>query len=976
MQNPMDPERWNAVQAAFGRAVELDRDGLEAYLDELAGKDQALADLVRQMLAEDERTARFLDGEAGAAVGLGPGDAGEGRRLGAYRLVRRLGSGGMGTVWLAERDDGAYKGTVAIKLVRIGFESDEALRRFKAERQILAALQHPNVARLLDGGTAEDGTPYLVMELVEGTTLDAYCDEHELSINERIRLFLEVCAAVQYAHTRLIVHRDLKPNNIMVSGEGTPKLLDFGIAKLLDATELGLTEAATRTGSRLLTPRYASPEQIRGQAITAATDVYSLGVLLYELLTGSLPYRSSGTTAAQIERAILEEEPMRPSLVVGEVDRSGGTGASAARMKRELSGDLDTILLTALRKTVDRRYTSVEAFARDLDRYLRGLPVEAQPDTWQYRTQKFVRRNRTGVGLAAGFVVLLAGSAVALGVQAARITRERDTAEQERAKAEQVSEFLVDVFEASDPNEAQGVELTAGEILSRGGARIQSELGAQPAVRAQVMDAIGRVYQTLGEYDSAEVFFLASRDLRIESFGQNHADYLKSLVHLGTLERERGNFDSAVVLQGLALEGRRQLHGERHPDVAESLSNLGLATRDAGDAAAAETLYVRSLDIRRALSDEPNEGLAVVLNNLSGVLDDRGARDSAIAMLEEVREIRSGTLGEDHLDYSIALNNLATAHENAGHYDLAEPLYRQALETRERLLSDEHPSVLNVRNNLGVLLIRTGRPAEAEPMLRAVIEARRGQPDKRFELAGELNNFGAVLVRIGRYEEAAASYTESLELFEEELGSMHPTLAYPLSGIGLANSRIAREDVAEDAFRRALEIRETALERPHPQIAFSLDLLGTYYLQRQLFSDAEPLLVAALEMRRELLDDDHPEYAKSLESMGRLWLGRGDPASAEPLLRDALRIREAKLDAASIDIAAARGHLGRALSELSRADEAEPLLTQSYESYRAALDPSDGAVRTAAELLATHYERIGDEARAREYRRAAEGSAP
>jgi len=942
---PLDSERWKAIGEAFDHVLSLEPLVVRQYLDELATRDASLAEEVERLIAADERTSGLLDGLATEAVALEAEQ--DGRRIGAYRLVRRLGAGGMGVVWLAERADGAYQGQVALKLIRTGFEADEAVRRFVSERQILAALQHPNIARLLDGGTSEDGTPYLVMELVEGEPIDEYVLREEPTVRERIALFLDVCAAVQYAHSRFVVHRDLKPNNILVSPDGTPKLLDFGIAKLLDAPELGLAEAATRTGARLLTPRFASPEQIQGEAITAATDVYSLGVLLYRLLTGDWPYGSPESTPSEVERAILEEAPARPSVVGPE------------RLRRELAGDLDTILLVALQKDVDRRYGSVEAFARDLDRHLRGLPVEAQPDTWRYRTGKFLRRNQTGVGLAAGFVALLAGAAVTFGLQAARIASERDIAEAERAKAEQVSEFLVEVFEASDPNEAQGVELTAGEILTRGGERIQNELGDQPEVRTAVMDAIGRVYQALAEYDSAEVFFAGARDLRAQALGEEHPDYFKSLTYLGSLARRRGNADEAIALHTRALEGRRALYGSSHADVALSLSHLGVAMNRAGNSRAAESLHIEALAIRRDVLDPTDNGIATSLNNLASSYDDRGQRDTAIAMYREVLDIRRAALGEDHIDYSMALNNLATAQENAGRYDEAEPLYREALAIRERLLEEDHHSVLSVQNNLAVLLIRRGRAAEAEPLLREIIAAQRRDPDQQFKLAGSLNNFAMTLIRLSKYDEAAVTFAESLEMLEADVGLQHPILAFPLSGLGRVYANLGRFAEAEDSYRRALDLRETAFERPHPLIATALDELGSFYLRRDLLSDAEPLLVQALDMRRELLDPDHPEIASSLASLGRLHLKGGEPAAAEPLVRNALAIREAKLDSTSVEVANARGLLGWALSDLDRLDEAESLLVASLTSLDAALGPSDEATRAAADRLAELHERIG-----------------
>ena len=460
----------------------------------------------------------------------GPRDA----RIGPYRIVSAIGQGGMGAVYLAERADGAFDQRVAIKVVR-GLLDQDRVRRFRAERRILASLQHPNIARLVDGGTTEDGCPYLVMEYVEGQAIDVYAEQHGLGLDERLALFITVCQAGGHAHRHLIVHRDIKPSNIIVTAEGTPKLLDFGIAKLLDTDDPELS-ARTMTGMYMLTPDYAAPEQVRGEAVTTATDVYALGVLLFQLVTSQRPHTFRTLTAQEIERVVCDTEAPRPSTI-----RAG------------LHDDLDIVVGTALNKDIQRRYASVEALAEDLGRFLDGRPIHARPATWRYRAGRFVTRHRWEVGVAALFVAMLVAFSILVSLQAARLARERDTAQQERDAAEEVSSFLVSLFELNDPSRSRGETVTARELLDRGAMQVESGLASQPVAQARLMDTMGRVYRQLGLLGPATALLekaLARREAAVEGFSDEVAD---TLAELGEVWRENGEYAQAERLHRRAL---------------------------------------------------------------------------------------------------------------------------------------------------------------------------------------------------------------------------------------------------------------------------------------------------------------------------------------------------------------------------------------------------------------------------------------
>jgi serine/threonine-protein kinase len=519
----MDANRWKRVQELFEAALELDAGGRADFLRGECGDDRELCDEVLSLIDADSGEHSLLDGHAVDALEPEPaveeGAASlEGALVGPYRVIERIGAGGMGAVYLAERADGHFERKVALKVIKRGMDTEEILARFRSERQILAQLRHLNIAHLLDGGVTDDGRPYFTMEYVDGVPIDRYCDEHRLTVEERLALFETVCEAVQYAQHNLVVHRDLKPSNILVTNDGQVKLLDFGIAKVVgEESEHERTGDAglTRTGVRMMTPGYASPEQVRGEAVTTATDVYSLGVVLFELLAGHRPYNVMAETPRELERAIVETPPQRLSTAVAATrervdaasrsvvtttpeDVAEARRAIPAQLRKRLSGDLDNICLMALRKEPDRRYASAGLLLLDLQRHRQGIPVTARRDTFVYRAQKFAQRNRGAVVAAALIVVVVAALTT---FYTMRLARERDRARLEAAKAAEVSEFLQSLFEVADPGQSKGEDITARELLDRGAERIETELAGQPEVQAEMMHVVGTVYHTLSVVD-------------------------------------------------------------------------------------------------------------------------------------------------------------------------------------------------------------------------------------------------------------------------------------------------------------------------------------------------------------------------------------------------------------------------------------------------------------------------------------------
>lgn len=810
----MDEARWERIRELFHEAVDLDESARRAFLDAACAGDEALRREIESLVTSATGATEFLESPPQPAeVGVDPGDR-VGERVGPYRLTRHLGEGGMGVVYLGERADGEFTQQVAVKLVRTPWPAPHLLERFRAEREILAGLEHPNIARLLDGGTTPLGQPYLVMEHVAGEPLHDYCAHRRLGTRQRLELFLGVCAAVAQAHRQLVVHRDLKPGNILVTEEGTPKLLDFGIAKLLADEGAGAGATVTALQGRLLTPDYASPEQVRGEPVTTASDVYSLGVLLYELLTGASPYRFETDTPGEVERVVCETPPTRPSVAVVRAAQSAGVDAeqrafartdiAPSGLRRELAGDLDTIVLTALRKEPERRYPSVERLAEDIRRYLDDLPITARPETWGYVAGKFVQRHRIGVAVAAGVAALVLAFGTGMAWLAVRLAEERSRAvaaeaaardEAERANLEaessrQVTDFLVDLFQVSDPGQARGATVTAREILDRGAERIESELAERPLLQARLLDTMGTVYIQLGLYDSAEPLLDRALTLRDRRLGESE-ELALSLEARAWIDFVRGRHAQAVPLLERVLRIRERLLGPMHPLVGESLNNLAAQHRELRHYARAATLYRRAISIFRSHAEPGDARVAFPLSNLATVYHDQGRFAEAETLHLEALEIRRRELGEDHPEVAMSLNNVGWFYYLSGDAAQAETHYLQALALRRKVLGGEHPDTALTLNNLGLLYLDEGRLADAESHFRRALAVRekRLQSDHR-NIADSLHGLGLVAARRGDAGHARPLLERALAIRVEARGPDHPETAV---------TREALADLPEDS---------------------------------------------------------------------------------------------------------------------------------------------------------------------------------
>lgn len=753
------PPAPDSVAELFGRALEAPPEQLEALL-ESAGR-PALRAEVESLLAAHEGLGKFL--ECQPVEVLAPPHA-TGTRVGPYLLLAELGHGGMGTVYQAARADGAFEQQLALKLIRHGVGSEILRHRFLRERQIQARLEHPNIARLLDGGVTADGWPYIAMELVRGTPVTEYCDRHRLTIAARLELVEQACSAVQHAHANLVVHRDLKPSNMLVTDKGVLKLLDFGIAKPL-AEEPDASGALTHAGLEPLTPEYAAPEQLRGQSVTTATDIYVLGVVLHELLTGQRPSRGRD------HRGILEPEPREPEALSDVVSRAGRANGGVStpndvaaarsttpeRLRRALAGDLEAIVLQALREEPQQRYASVEALAQDLRRYRAGQPVHARPATFRYRAVKLVRRHRVAVSAAAAALVSLLLGLTASVWQARVAARERDRAEAAAAEATDVASYFIDLFRSVDPENDSGHVVTARELLDRGAERVDATLAERPLSRARLQEAMAGVYLHLRLLDPAAELLERAVAAREQQQGAGHPDLFEPLLELGAIHyratryaqaqqaldravrvaeaaylQDGPAFARAQVLAGnlemgrhawaaaeaayrRALETIERGAGAAEDERASVLNNLGVALTAQKRYSEAEQVHRQALAIREHEKGHQHFSVAQSLVNLALVARARGRIERVAPLVERALAIREATYGHDHPSVAEALALRADVHAASGRAVLAEADCRETLRIRAATLGAAHPETAVAELHLVMLLLQRGEDQEARP---------------------------------------------------------------------------------------------------------------------------------------------------------------------------------------------------------------------------------------------------------------------
>jgi serine/threonine protein kinase/Tfp pilus assembly protein PilF len=792
----MDRTRWERIQTLFHDVADLPEPEQRAFLKDACGDDEGLAAEVLALVEEDARGSSLLDRDlahlAHHVLDEATPPSLPFKEVGPYRIKAPLGEGGMGVVYLAERID--LGSLVAIKILRDAWLSPARRERFASEQRTLAQLNHPSIARLYDADTLDDGTPWFVMEYVEGVPLTEYCREHRCSIDKRLQLFRAVCDAVQYAHQHAVIHRDLKPSNILVKRDGTVRLLDFGIAKQLESLEapLGKTDQ-TMTGLRLMTPAYAAPEQIRGDGVGIHTDVYSLGVLLYELLAGQLPFDLSKLTPGEAETVIVGRDPEKPSAVTKRMPEPSNASPYMPAASKTAWADLDVLCLTAMHKDAQRRYQSVEALIRDIDHYLNGEPLEARPETLQYRLGKFVRRNRRAVSATAFAFTIIVGLVVFFTI---RLAKARNAALEEAARTQRIQRFTMNLFQGGDEAAGPADSLRVVSLLDQGVQEAQT-LNADPNVQAELYQNLGSIYQKLGKFDQAD----------------------------SLLRR--------------ALEQRKSLFGADSPEVADSLVALGLLRSDQARLPEAEQWIRQGLDMDKRHLPPRHPSIAKATLALGKVLGQRGSYDQAIQALEEAVQSAPGGASTDLAN---SLSALADTQCSAGHYDLCDPLHRRVLELHRQLYGPRHPLVADDLASLGAVQVDLGYYSEAERFDRQALDITESYYGKDHpKTASRLTGLGEALMYEKKYDEADAVLQQALSIQEHVYGPVHPAVAAALNELGNEASMRDHLDEAEARFRRAADIYRSVYGDHHYLVAIALSNIASLYYDRKDYPRAEQL---------------------------------------------------------------------------------------------------------------------------------------
>ncbi len=803
-----------------------------------------------------------------------------GQRIGPYRLERPLGDGGMGEVWQADQLEPVRR-KVAIKLVKWGMDTRAVIGRFESERQALALMDHPAIARVFDAGATETGRPYFVMELVRGEPITRYCDRFRLGTRERLQLVQQICDGVQHAHQKGIIHRDLKPSNVLVAqidDRPVAKIIDFGIAK---ATAQQLTEHTvfTQLGQWIGTPVYMSPEQAEptGLDVDTRSDVYSLGVLLYELLVGVPPIDPTEIREAgfeEVRRRIRDTEPRRPST---RVTTRGDDAAELARRRstepgalaRRLRGDLDWITLKALEKDRDRRYASASELSADIERSLQNEPVLAGPPGVGYRARKFVRRHLLGVGFATVVAALLVALVVSMAIQSRRVTRERDRANLEAATAREISEFLVGLFEEVDPTRARGNEITAREVLDLGVRSIQSDLEHDPATRADLMKTMGRVYTALGLYDDARGLIEDSVEIREGDSQSGSLELAAALDELAKVMHWQGDYEAGLAVARRALELRESLQGIEHPDLGFSLNALGNLLEKNGRLEEAEAAHQRAADLREAALGPDHPEVGQSLHNLAILLLSQAEYERAESLLLRSAEIEESHLGAESHDFATSLHVLAILYQTLERYDEAIAMEERSLGIRERVLGENHPHVSFSLTTLANLYRAVDRTSEAESLLRRAIEIGEASWSLEYpELRWMYRSLSACVAELGRFEEAEAILIDLVGRTEKLGADFEVGLVPTLIALGELYSDERRDAEARVALERALEIEERVSGAEHAYLIDSLLPLAELARRRGEPDAARPLCERALEIARASLPAQDPGRRAAEETCG------------------------------------------------------------------------------------------------------------
>ena len=908
-------------------------------------------------------------------------------QIGRYKLLQKLGEGGCGTVFMAEQEEPVRR-RVALKVIKLGMDTKEVIARFEAERQALAMMDHSNIAKVLDAGATETGRPFFVMELVRGIKITDYCDQHHLTTSERLKLFSQVCHAIQHAHQKGIIHRDIKPSNILVTvndGVAVPKVIDFGIAK---ATLGRLTDRTVFTAFEQFigTPAYMSPEQAEMTSLDIDTrsDIYSLGVLLYELLTGHTPFEAKALMQAgldEMRRHIREVEPPRPSARLSTLEKATLSTAAerrhtdAPKLINLIRGDLDWIVMRCLDKDRTRRYETATSLAQDLQRHLGHEPIVARPVSAAYRFRKLVRRNRlafAGAGAIAGVLVLGVVVTTWQAIRASRAEgsakREAERANSEAAIAQAVNDFLVtDLLRQADSREqandkvAPNPDLKVREALDRAGEKVGARFENQPLTDAAVRSAIGSAYGGVGDYAKAAIHHERALQLRKRILGAEHRDTLMSMNNLASTFLSQGKHTEAAALHVQTLEILKRVLGAEHPGTLTSMNNLAGAYGAQGKHTEAGALHAQTLEISKRVLGAEHPSTLASMHNLAGAYHSQGKYAEAAALHAQTLEIVKRVLGPEHPDTLRSMSNLASAYRFQGKHAEAAALNAQTLEARKRVLGPEHPDTLTSMSNLGTAYHSQGKYAEAAALHAQVWEiSKRILGPEHPDTLRSMNNLANAYHSQGKFAEAAALYTQTLEIQKRVLGAEHPGTLTSMSNLASAYHSQGKYAEAAALYAQTLEIQKRVLGPEHPGTLTSMSNLASAYHSQGKYAEAAALHAQTLEIVKRVRGAEHPDTLRSMNNLAGAYQGVGRLAEAVPLFEETLRLRKAKLGPDHANTLTSMSNLAGAYRRVGRLAEVVPLFEETLRLMKAKLGPDHATTIVAMSNLATAYEEAND----------------
>ncbi len=877
----MKPDMWERLDSVFFKALELPPEERAAFLDQACGADTALRREVDAVLAAHVSAGGTQDPDRLLTVGEIPPGLPPGGRVGVYELEVVIGRGGMGEVYRARRADAQYEQQVAVKLMRPGGDTAELMRRFRTERQILARLQHPGIATLLDGGVTESGQPYLVMQYVDGAPITTWANERGLDLARRLRLFAAVCDAVHFAHANLVVHRDLKPSNILVTNDGEVRLLDFGIAKLLDIES---ADGPPTGDLLLLTPEHAAPEQFLGGHITTATDVYALGVLLYELLTGFRPFQF--VPRVELHRAVCEQEPRAPSVAGADPAGRARTGQPRPSVTpEEIEGDLDAIALMALRKEPERRYSSAAELADDVRRHLNGFPVAARRETFGYVASRYLKRHKVGVLASAALAIALIALAI-VSVRFAITSRAQARAiAVERDVALEVSSFLENLFKSPDPfamGPSRRDTLRMRDFLTEGTRKARAELSSQPLVQARLLTVLGRAQMDLGRSDSALPVLEEAVAIRRRELGPTSSQTAMTERSLAAAWLELGKTATAESLFRSAAAVLARDSMRARGEWVMALGGLGNALQQQGRYPEAEATYREAMAVSEAGDSADQAGLPGRLSDLANALTRQAKYAEAESVLRRSVALERSAHGNDHPRVAIRLRGLAFLHSDRGEFEEAVRLNREALAIYRASLPPLHPRTASTMNNLASALAQSGNYTEAEALFREALAMQRSLfGDRHQAVGGTLANLASVIDDQGRKHEALQLKLEARDLLTAALGPGHPHVAVAHNNVGASLHDLGRHAEALESFEAALTIRRAKLPPGHLMTADAMVKGGKCLVDLRRYRDAELRLKEAWQALEPRRADAREEWDSLLEQMVRLYRGMGRSADAK-----------------------------------------------------------------------------------------------